>query len=1269
VQIDNLKDVGIVVDNKNNNYWVMQNGYAMPAKGRRSFTELATRLNNDAELVKQAEAALRVGVHWNTSVIPPLEHRVCQVFASALPCAYAPGGPPLTDWEPFARLVLRSAYEATLAIAALKWYNNNKPDERVKCYITTLGGGVFGNRSEWIVDAITNALNKYNKYPIDVILVHFGTNVDTHYNSIPESVARPVQVAIPGPAPAPPRPAPPRPAPAAIPTPARPAPAPAAIPTPARPAPPTPARPVTPTPARPAPIKPAPFIFDKCKLTNIGNSCFLNAAMHFLFNIDSLRLYLHNITYEDIQTLKIYPYISYDIADSTIELYRKNIKALKRLFFYMEKNSIDEASSKNPPPIKIDEYTTALDIDGENIFDIFARFIAFYQDDVKDPARKYSRKNMVQLSTDDLIRDILDIFKNFMYNDIYKMYQTCYTTMYVRSECTDSNTGIVYSTPTTEQILSLDLEPTMFKSTISETFKEKCKIIKLTLADNKRSICTSELHQPVDSYGKKVYHPANSEQNQYTTFRESNTLIIKIPRQSNHKDPRQKNRMKIEPDKKLIISGKTYTLQGCIVHISNTASGGHYVYVVFDKHGNELYVLNDDSINQAGSVDVNLDGFLFLYKELNKSSLTAPPLNIKPKLLVRPKFPLIINNYGHQLDRVNKPNLSYKPDYKYNFRKFVLQETLDAFANTTTANHYYDTAEKNIQHWSSLVKPTVRSKSLSIIVEDKDWGVMVYELSKKYGTTFVCLNMSNSNHPGGGYAKGSGAQEENMFRRTNCHFTLERNSVIESKKNHKGQIKLMYLENIRKQIAGETISAYLDMEKPRICIRGPEIITRNQVQGYEFLKDDEICPFYEMRIAAVNNKYESDFDEFRMDKLIKLQFQTLKQNNVRHVILGAFGCGGFNNPPERVACLYRKYLQIYEADFDVIGFPIYYAGHGANNFDIFNKALTFLQLNTIQFTVNETGFILASQPFVTLPDIDKDYTKYGSGRFIEVIQKSDYTKATITTTHTDDEKTIIRKWVIHDTLKKFETNNYHIHAQNNITRWVNDKAKQVAIGPCKIFVEKGDWGATTLKYTKQYGKIFACLNMANALTFGGGYIKGSPAQEENMFRRTDCHFSNNTQDGHYTHEMQDLINGVDGRVYFDWRNPRVCIKGEEDSNKKTLGYELLGTNDIFPFYELRTAAIDLRPRNDGHPANVWDEENARARIVAQLETLIVHKVQYAILGAFGCGAFLNNPADIAKLYKEEIEYRKNHFKVIVFPIYVGYDNNDTNYKAFRFIAN
>ena len=53
-----------------------------------------------------------------TSVAPPAGHRVAQVYASALPVAYS-AGIKAEAFEPFARLILRGAYEATLAVGQL----------------------------------------------------------------------------------------------------------------------------------------------------------------------------------------------------------------------------------------------------------------------------------------------------------------------------------------------------------------------------------------------------------------------------------------------------------------------------------------------------------------------------------------------------------------------------------------------------------------------------------------------------------------------------------------------------------------------------------------------------------------------------------------------------------------------------------------------------------------------------------------------------------------------------------------------------------------------------------------------------------------------------------------------------------------------------------------------------------------------------------------------------------------------------------------------
>merc|ERR1712032_69896 len=176
---------------------------------------------------------------------------------------------------------------------------------------------------------------------------------------------------------------------------------------------------------------------------------------------------------------------------------------------------------------------------------------------------------------------------------------------------------------------------------------------------------------------------------------------------------------------------------------------------------------------------------------------------------------------------------------------------------------------------------------------------------------------------------------------------------------------------------------------------------------------------------------------------------------------------------------------------------------------------------------------------------------------------------------------------------------------------------------------------------------------------GGHYTHGSVAQEENMFRRSDCHFSlerkieMDPQTETYLPERSDLYNGRYGRVYLDLANPRVCIRGPEDRSRADFGYAWLPDNEVFPFFELRAAAVDQRKEK------FFDPAEARRRIAAQLDTLIAHGQRHVVLSAFGCGAFQNPAGEMAVIYRDELKPRLAHFDVVAFGIFhAGYGPNN-----------
>lgn len=256
-----------------------------------------------------------------------------------------------------------------------------------------------------------------------------------------------------------------------------------------------------------------------------------------------------------------------------------------------------------------------------------------------------------------------------------------------------------------------------------------------------------------------------------------------------------------------------------------------------------------------------------------------------------------------------------------------------------------------------------------------------------------------------------------------------------------------------------------------------------------------------------------------------------------------------------------------------------------------------------------------------------------------------------------------RRAVLRETLDAFVARGPALRAaaEANVARWRQERTDPLPVGA--IDVVGGDWGRVCAALTRRWGARFAVLNMANAQVPGGGYVEGAPAQEENLFRRTDAHFhidpdATSHAGERYTPTFSALLEGRDGRVHCDPAQPLVCVRDAEDRARDDLGYDWLADDAVFPFVELRAAAADLR---DGSP---FDRDDARGRIDAQLDTLIACGQRFAVLSAFGCGAFRNPAHEVAALYAEALASRRDHFALVVFAIHhPGYGPD--NLGAFR----
>lgn len=57
------------------------------------------------------------------------------------------------------------------------------------------------------------------------------------------------------------------------------------------------------------------------------------------------------------------------------------------------------------------------------------------------------------------------------------------------------------------------------------------------------------------------------------------------------------------------------------------------------------------------------------------------------------------------------------------------------------------------------------------------------------------------------------------------------------------------------------------------------------------------------------------------------------------LILGAFGCGAFRNPPELVAEVFAEFTEKYRRCFDVIEYAVFHTERETGNYEAFRKAM------------------------------------------------------------------------------------------------------------------------------------------------------------------------------------------------------------------------------------------------------------------------------------------------------------------------------------------
>lgn len=198
-----------------------------------------------------------------------------------------------------------------------------------------------------------------------------------------------------------------------------------------------------------------------------------------------------------------------------------------------------------------------------------------------------------------------------------------------------------------------------------------------------------------------------------------------------------------------------------------------------------------------------------------------------------------------------------------------------------------------------------------LTVENKDCLYAARELVMD-GYQPIVLNMASERTPGGGVINGSGAQEENIFRRTNIHQSLYQFHDV-------GKNYGIYQKKERYPLD----ERYGGIYTPFVTVfRGGEDV------GYQLLDDP-----YEISVVSVAavRKPRTTKDGKLVDyavRLTKFKIAQMLDIALEHghdaIVLSAFGCGAFKTPPQEMARLFNEAFESkrYKGAFKKVIFAI-----------------------------------------------------------------------------------------------------------------------------------------------------------------------------------------------------------------------------------------------------------------------------------------------------------------------------------------------------------
>ncbi|CAF2763646.1 unnamed protein product [Rotaria sp. Silwood2] len=299
------------------------------------------------------------------------------------------------------------------------------------------------------------------------------------------------------------------------------------------------------------------------------------------------------------------------------------------------------------------------------------------------------------------------------------------------------------------------------------------------------------------------------------------------------------------------------------------------------------------------------------------------------------------NRTRHQLRvtvMLNTIGVILKGSYKLDERDISLN--LDSQMKTIVYDHRSKLEQREKMPTSV---PPYHSTRVEVVNED---CLLVYERLAKNDQRPLLLNMANATNPGGGYRKGDGAQEENLFRRSDYCRSLD---VGLDDVHKRPSTRYHCSSNCKLDRLSDDSTMYPMNEFGAIYTSGITVFRQSEDTGYAFMKKplEGVCS---LAMAAYRDpKLDGNMLAGKyavgMRKKIENIFAIAYHHRHESLVLSAIGCGAFKNPPDHVVQLFRSVIEQYAGFFKLIIFAViddHNSGSHLNpkgNFKPFKEAL------------------------------------------------------------------------------------------------------------------------------------------------------------------------------------------------------------------------------------------------------------------------------------------------------------------------------------------